>query len=939
MAADPTLEDGSTALHITAALGASSGGRETLGIRIDGVPAGASLSAGARDSETGAWVLRPDELTGLRLIPPADFAGTLSLHVTAVAAEATGDSASISSPLAVAVEAVADEVLISAAPAIAVEDTAVPLNLSILPGDSDGSETVIAVLLSSLSPGCRIADGPGITDHGNGTWSVAPDHLDQVRLIPPPHAHGSFSLTVTATVQEASNDETRSTSRPVAVTVEASPDAPVLAASDAVGWEDRVIALDISAALVDQDGSEVLSIVLSGLPQGSQLSAGVNNGDGSWTLKRGDLAGLVLVPPGNWSGDMALAATALVVERSTGATASTTAGFHVHVGGVADMPFVDAAVTGTGAEDQALPIDIRAQLTDQDGSEHLQLAVSGVPAGGRFSAGSLNADGSWTIPGSALSGLTFTPPANYAGTLRLDCAVMAIEADGATASRPISITLTVTPVADAPILTLGSAQGDEDTAIRLPISAALSDTDGSEQLLRVEIAGVPAGATLSAGTRASNGSWTLLPAQLADLTLTPPANYSGRLTLSVTAISAEAATGMEAATQASLGVDITPVADAAIVTAPAANGAEDTALLLNLTVALGDTDGSEVISAIRMIGLPTGFSLSAGHALGGGVWELARTDLPGLRLTPAPDWNGTTTLSLEVTSREVATGATITTAKPFAVSLVAMNDAPVLTLVPAGDPAAVGTAETPAFAGVTATDKDSAMLAGATVTLTGGASGDTLDIGGFSLHTVGGKTMIGSTGIEIVGGGYDSVTGSLTLRGAASPATYTAVLQGLALENTGSAGLAAGTRTIGVTVQDDQGAMTAHQTVALAVQSSLLQGDGHDQVLNGTAGHDTVIGSAGAETMLGGAGADLFVLMPGGGHDVIDGGSGSWVDAIQVSNAGAPGAGNWVLVVDTAGATATPEAHAVAFDQPVSGHIQFADGTQAEFTQIERVTW
>lgn len=54
------------------------------------------------------------------------------------------------------------------------------------------------------------------------------------------------------------------------------------------------VALDISAALTDTDGSETLSVEISGLPQGATLSAGTAQGDGSWLLAADDLPGLEL---------------------------------------------------------------------------------------------------------------------------------------------------------------------------------------------------------------------------------------------------------------------------------------------------------------------------------------------------------------------------------------------------------------------------------------------------------------------------------------------------------------------------------------------------------------------------------------------------------------------------------------------------------------------
>ncbi|MBU1657471.1 tandem-95 repeat protein, partial [bacterium] len=42
--------------------------------------------------------------------------------------------------------------------------------------------------------------------------------------------------------------------------------------------------IDVTAALSDTDGSESLSVTITGVPEGATLSQGINNGDGTWTL-------------------------------------------------------------------------------------------------------------------------------------------------------------------------------------------------------------------------------------------------------------------------------------------------------------------------------------------------------------------------------------------------------------------------------------------------------------------------------------------------------------------------------------------------------------------------------------------------------------------------------------------------------------------------------
>ncbi len=53
----------------------------------------------------------------------------------------------------------------------------------------------------------------------------------------------------------------------------------------------------------------------------------------------------------------------------------------------------------------------------------LDVAISGIPAGAILSAGVDNGDGSWTVPGASVSGLTLTPPAGHYSEITLSASV------------------------------------------------------------------------------------------------------------------------------------------------------------------------------------------------------------------------------------------------------------------------------------------------------------------------------------------------------------------------------------------------------------------------------------------------------------------------------------------------------------------------------------
>jgi len=937
--------------------------------------------------------------------------------VTAISTEATGSQTSTSSDLNVTVSAVADSAVISAAPPAGVEDVAVPLNLTIGVSDRDGSESVAAVVISGLPAGSRL-EGTGLTDLGNGRWSIDPAHLGSLNFVPPANKFGTFALTIEATTREASNGDTLTTSRTVSVSVAPSADAPVVTVHDATGSEDGKIALNLSASLTDTDGSEVLSIVIEGLPEGARLSSGLNNGDGSWTLTPAQLAGLTMTPPGDWSGTMALTMLAHSREISNGSVKTTTETFDVHVGSGADAPVVSAR-DAAGREDEPIGLNLSAMLTDRDGSETLTVMVLGLPVGASLSHGTRQSDGSWLVAPGDLPHLAVTPPQNFSGTFSLTLRATSRETSGETATTEANFRVQVDAVADAPSVSVVNFSGREDTSIRLAgLGGALLDTDGSENLSFV-LSGLPAGASLNAGTKQADGSWLLTPAQLSSVTFIPPAQASGSFTLTLTGIAAENTGGTTARTSADFTISLDPVADsgtitgssagsedtaiqlkptftltdndgsetwsqftqvsglpqgaslslgtelnpglwqvatadlraglvtirpaensdadftltlkatitdtgngiavtreitgahsvsvAAVADAPAVvandtNGLEDHAVALNLSAALVDTDGSETLS-VTILGVPDGFALSHGTAVGGGAWNVPAASLSGLHLMPPQDWNGTLNLTLQATSRE-ATGQTATTATAFTVTVEAVNDAPELALV-APDHAEAGAHQAHAIGGAEAQDIDSAHLGGATITLSGGQPGDRLDFDGFTLHQENGRTMIGDTGIEIVGGGYAAGSGTLTLSGHATPETYSSVLEALVLENGDGSGLAAGSRNLGVVLIDGEGAVSPQRSVEVVI----------DEVPEVPA---MAASADGAGTMQDLAGSDILLLTAENGTtDPSHGAGAAWTDHVGAGDA-------------TGGAHPTPD-----LDQPAADHVQPLDGFQADASRLQ----
>ncbi len=82
--------------------------------------------------------------------------------------------------------------------------------------------------------------------------------------------------------------------------------------------------VSFGAGLVDQDGSESLSVSVSGVPAGAAFSAGTDLGGGAWSFTPAQLSGLQFLPPVGFNGTVNLTLSATATEQSSGASASST---------------------------------------------------------------------------------------------------------------------------------------------------------------------------------------------------------------------------------------------------------------------------------------------------------------------------------------------------------------------------------------------------------------------------------------------------------------------------------------------------------------------------------------------------------------------------------------------------------------------------------------
>jgi len=503
--------------------------------------------------------------------------------------------------------------------------------------DTDGSESLtgnVEILVSGTMDGALKLSGvaltaAGTTDVGGVTYTIynvpvgtltynaGTSTYTVANLKYVPNANSDLDVTYrvrTTTADAGSPDSYTTTSSIGTITVKAVADAPSIsiggmaatvvsntttAQTTITGSEDGYIALDLTAARIDTDGSETLTAAtLTNVPAGwsvvyldpadGQYKAYGNSGT-TWTLDLNKLGNVFVHPPQDSDADASkIVFNVTTTEAATGGqvatkTATTSVAFNVVVDAVADQPNLvvsDARVL----EDSLVKLDIRPSETDIDGSETLSVTIGNANGGSfwlknangtytEYDAGHNNA-GTWTFSEAELKNLYFKPAANSNVDVALQ--VNAVSTDGtSTATRTATINVVVTGVADPSNVTwvdaeqkyIAQANGTEGNVIHPHLETYVSvDTDGSESL-SVVISGVPAGVTVTLDGVSTdqlkyigNGKWSVAPDYVDNVRLIAPTNYSGTFDLSVSLITTENDGDYEKV-DATLRVTVAPDAD------------------------------------------------------------------------------------------------------------------------------------------------------------------------------------------------------------------------------------------------------------------------------------------------------------------------------------------------------------------------------------------
>nr|MDJ0945407.1 cadherin domain-containing protein [Kiloniellales bacterium] len=964
-------EDGSAQVNIPASILALDG-NPGLVVTVSNVPSGATLSAGT-DNGDGTWTLGSGELANLIVEPPAGDASSFTLDFSATApvqenpvnegfgSDAGGFTYADDSFRGTSAPSYADggwsagagqsggglSMILGGIDNADINGMSGGFSTSFTVTESSSGTVTFSYRMIQTDPyesnefsqvlasldGTLIGQGGNdyitqLNGGGDTGWQTAT--LDLGTLAP-----GTYTLTLGGYNNlKTYNDETTEIRFDnVDLTLDTT---TTVIGSDII--DPDFVELDIASSLVDTDGSESLTVVISGVPTGAALSAGTNNGDGSWTVDPADLPGLTLFPPEDFGGSFQLTVTATATDGSDTADAVQT--IDVTVSYLNEPPVSNDSTVSTD-EDTTVTFGLSDfGYSDAEGDAIVEVEVSTLPsegslllngvavgAGDRIAAADINA-----------GNLTFQPAADSDADPSF---TFRVSDGGHFSSAPATMSITVDAVADAPALTVTDAVADNSVfQSTFEIGASGSGFDpgtvdgwspsaghqiefwhendvagsAADGDMFIEINNQSAGSFPDAGSIERTISTTMDTPYELSFQVSPRPGFESYMDFQVRVV--DVSTGTTLKTLAvdwdgntvsqltwtgysvsflGTGGDIQLIMEDVGAVHPYGRGAyvDDIQLAESsgtaagdpidlsslISVVLTDTDGSESLDPIEIAGIPEGFLLESGGSpvtVIDGVAEVTPAELADLTMTSPEGFAGNVDLSVTATSTEAANGDSATTTDTLTIDIVA-NDENLDSLGLSSNDILSGDAGDNTIYGGAGDD-----------TLSGNAGADTL-FGGSS-----DDILNGGSGADVLlgGDGDDSLNGGL--------------------------------------------------------DNDLLQGGAGDDSLDGGSGVDSIFGGEGNDTLDGGAsndrlygegGSDLFIFAEGNGNDLVSGGQGGWTDVIQLENAsgGTPTAG-WTYVIDQ-GTVESSGADFLDLSEDAAGTITLADGSEVTFEGIERIEW
>jgi len=387
----------------------------------------------------------------------------------------------------------------------------------------------------------------------------------------------------------------------VSITVTAVNDAPVANAQSVSTNEDTAKAITLTGS--DVEGTSLIYNITSSPAHGALTGTGANK---------------TYTPAANYNGPDSFTFT--VTETSGApALASAPATVSITVTPVNDAP-IAVNDSSTTSEDTPKDINVLANDSDVDG-DVLNVTTVGVPTAPTKGTVSINPDKT----------VRYTPNLNLNGSDTFSYTI----SDG-TVSATATVTMTITPVNDAPTANAQSVSTNEDTAKTITLSG--SDVEGTSLNYTI--------------VDTSNLHGTISSGSTANRTYTPAANYNGPASFTFTVTETSGSPALTS-TPATVSITVNPVNDAPIATPQSVSTPEDTPK----SITLGGTDADGDPLTYSIVAQPTHGNLSGAA--------------PGVTYTPTLNYSGADSFTFRVYD-----GIVYSTTVTVSITVTSVNDAP-----------------------------------------------------------------------------------------------------------------------------------------------------------------------------------------------------------------------------------------------------------------------
>jgi gliding motility-associated-like protein len=504
-----------------------------------------------------------------------------------------------------------------------------PVAISVLANDTDVDGTLDPATMD-LDPTTAVIEQT-LTIFGEGTYTVTGTTLT---FTPVANFNGQATA-IRYTVKD--NDGLVSNNATIAVTVTPVNDAPIAQPDTYTTNEDLPLSIDAPGVVFNDSDPDNNALTTAAATQPQK---------GILTLNSG--GGFLYTPNANFNGTDSFTYTV-----SDGQGGLSTANVNITVLSINDIPDAlnDAVST---AEDTAVSLAITSNDTDIDGTIDAT-SVDLDPFTNGIQTSIVTAQGTWTVDDTGK--VTFTPATNFNG---IATKIYTIDDNDSATSLAATITITVTPVNDAPFANDDVATTPEDVAITFNIIA--NDNDVEEKLAVQTIDLDPSTAGIQSTFVTANGTWKT--DGLGNVIFDPAANFNGTAKISYTVSDNE---GL-ASNVAQLTVTVSDINDAPMAVNDQTTINEDNNALIRVLDNDFDVDGVIIASSVDLDPATQGIQKMMATTQGTWMADQAGT----VTFVPAVNFNGVAAINYLVLDD------TGTTSNLAVISVIVndLNDAP-----------------------------------------------------------------------------------------------------------------------------------------------------------------------------------------------------------------------------------------------------------------------